>query len=60
MTHEELTSYRLTSMDEPTDEQLHALMEGVAEQARRTTRRAKEELDRRFREMAREMATDRY
>ena len=30
-----LKDYRLNSMEEPTDEQLHALMEKVAEDARR-------------------------
>ena len=35
MTQEELRSYRLTSMEEPTDEMLQAIMEQVAESARR-------------------------
>ena len=39
MTEELLHSYRLTSMDEPTDELLHALMEKVAEDIRETTKR---------------------
>lgn len=37
MTQEELRSYRLTSMEEPTDEMLQAIMEQVAESARRST-----------------------
>lgn len=47
---DELKSYRLTSMEDPTDEQLSALMAGVAEDARKSTRRAKEELRRRMEE----------
>lgn len=39
MTEELLHSYRLTSMEEPTDELLHALMEKVAEDIRETTKR---------------------
>ena len=34
MTQEELRSYRLTSMEEPTDEMLQAIMKQVAESAR--------------------------
>lgn len=40
MSEEVLRSYRLTSMEEPTDEMLHAIMEKVAESARDSTRRA--------------------
>lgn len=40
MSEEVLHSYRLTSMEEPTDEMLHAIMENVAEAARESTRRA--------------------
>lgn len=39
MTEELLHSYRLTSLEEPTDELLHALMEKVAEDIRETTKR---------------------
>lgn len=39
MPEEVLHSYRLTSMEEPTDEMLHAIMEKVAEAARESTRR---------------------
>jgi len=56
MSKEELRSYRLTSMEEPTDEMLEAIMLGVQETARRTTENAQKELDRRFEEMKREMA----
>lgn len=39
MSEEVLRSYRLTSMEEPTDEMLHAIMEKVAEAARESTKR---------------------
>ena len=48
MTQEELRSYRLTSMEEPSDEMLHAIMEQVAESARRSTAKFQAELHRRF------------
>ncbi len=41
MSETQLRSYRLTSMEEPTDEMLHAIMEKVAESARRSTASAK-------------------
>ncbi|MBR6416113.1 MAG: hypothetical protein IKS22_08425 [Bacteroidales bacterium] len=50
MTKEELRSYRLNSMEEPTDEMLQAIMEGVAEAARQSTENAKKELERMKRE----------
>lgn len=56
MTKEELRSYRLTSMEEPTDEQLQAIMEGVRDRALLTTLHAQQELDRRFQELARRIA----
>ena len=37
MSQQELTSYRLSSLQEPSDEMLHALMEQVAERARQST-----------------------
>jgi len=40
MSEEELRSYRLTSMEEPTDKMLHAIMEQVAESARESSKRA--------------------
>lgn len=39
MSEKELHSYRLSSMEEPTDEQLYALMEQVGEAARESSRR---------------------
>ena len=48
MTQEELRSYRLTSMEEPSDDMLHAIMEQVAESARRSTAKFQAELHRRF------------
>lgn len=41
MSQQELRSYRLTSMEEPTDEMLQAIMEQVAESARRSSAKAK-------------------
>lgn len=55
MSKEELRSYRLTSMEEPTDEMLEAIMKGVEEQAKRTTQNAQKELDRRFEELKRQI-----
>lgn len=46
-----LNTYRLTSLEEPTDEQLHALMEQVAVAARESSRKAKLELERRMQEV---------
>jgi polyhydroxyalkanoate synthesis regulator phasin len=43
--------YRLTSMEEPTDEMLHALMEDVAKAARESSARAEAEKQRRFSEV---------
>ena len=54
MSAEELKSYRLNSMEEPTDEMLEAIMLGVQETARKTTAKAKAELDRRFEEAKRQ------
>lgn len=48
MSQQELTSYRLTSLQEPTDDMLHAIMEQVAEAARRSTAKFQAELHRRF------------
>ena len=55
MSAEELKSYRLNSMEEPTDEMLEAIMLGVQETARKTTAKAKAELDRRFEESKRQI-----
>lgn len=40
--------YRLCSLEEPTDEQLAALMEGAAEEIRKGTAQYKEDLERRL------------
>lgn len=40
MSETELRSYRLTSMEEPTDEMLHAIMEKVAIAARESSARS--------------------
>lgn len=48
---DELKSYRLTSMEEPSEEQLAALMEQVGEDARESARRAQAELKRRMSEL---------
>lgn len=39
MSDKQLRSYRLTSMEEPTDEMLHAIMEKVAAAARESSAR---------------------
>lgn len=39
MSEKQLRSYRLTSLEEPTDEMLHAIMEKVAAAARESTKR---------------------
>ena len=46
----ELRDYRLNSAAEPTDEQLHALMEKVGEEARRQSANAKAALGRMMQE----------
>lgn len=46
MPEELLHSYRLTSMEEPTDEMLNAIMEKVAEAARESNARAEANLNR--------------
>ena len=43
--------YRLTSMEEPTDEMLHALMEDVVKAARESSANAEAEKRRRFSEV---------
>ena len=45
--------YRLTSMEEPTDEMLQALMEDVAKAARESSAKAEAEKQRRFSEVVR-------
>lgn len=48
--------YRLTSMEEPTDEMLQALMEDVAQAARISSAKAEAEKRRRLSEVARTIA----
>ncbi|MDO4993503.1 MAG: hypothetical protein Q4E32_00710 [Bacteroidales bacterium] len=48
--------YRLTSLEEPTDEMLHELMEGVAEAARTSSAKAKAEIQKQFSETAKTIA----
>lgn len=50
MTAKELNSYRLTSMEEPTDEQLSTIMGEVAEEAKQKSELAHKELFRRIAE----------
>lgn len=56
---DELKSYRLTSMDEPSEEQLTALMKQVGEDARESSRRAQAELRRRMAELRKVISTQR-
>lgn len=44
-------TYRLNSLEDPTDEQLHALMEQVATAARESSLKAQMELKRRMQEV---------
>ena len=55
MTEKELHSYRLTSMVEPSDKMLDAIMSGVAVMARQSTENAHKELVRRFDALKREI-----
>ena len=48
MSQQELTSYRLSSIEDPTDDMLYAIMEQVAESAKRSTAKFQAELHRRF------------
>lgn len=50
-----VNTYRLTSLEEPTDEQLRAVMEQVAVAARESSRRAKQELKRRMQAVKEEL-----
>ena len=58
MLQQELTSYRLSSMQEPSEEMLHAIMEQVAERARQSTAKFRAELHRRFELIARGASSD--
>lgn len=55
MTEKEMHSYRLTSMVEPSDKMLDAIMSGVAVMARQSTENARKELVRRFDSLKREI-----
>ena len=55
MTEKEMHSYRLTSMVEPSDKMLDAIMSGVAVLARQSTENAHKELVRRFDALKREI-----
>ncbi len=59
MSPNELHSYRLTSMDEPSDEMLDAIMDGVAKEALKSSQAASRELERRFEEMAKSIKLQR-
>ena len=48
MSQQELTSYRLSSIEDPTDDMLYAIMEQIAESAKRSTAKFQAELHRRF------------
>lgn len=48
MSQQELRSYRLSSLQDPTDEMLQAIMEQVGESARRSTAKFQAEMHRRF------------
>lgn len=56
MADEELKKYRLSSMEEPSDEMLEALMEKVGEMARESSRKAEEAMDRMRAEVASSIA----
>lgn len=55
MTEKEMHSYRLTSMVEPSDKMLDAIMSGVAVMALQSTENARKELVRRFDALKREI-----
>lgn len=56
MSQKQLRAYRLNSLEEPTDEMLHAIMLGVQETARQSTLQAEAEINRRFQELAEKVA----
>ena len=55
MAEKEMHSYRLTSMVEPSDKMLDAIMSGVAVMARQSTENAHKELVSRFDALKREI-----
>lgn len=56
MTTEELHSYRLNSLEEPSDEMLECIMLQVQEAAIQSSINAQKELERRFNEMCKKIA----
>lgn len=56
MADEELKKYRLSSMEEPSDEMLEALMEKVGAAARESSRKAEEAMNRMHAEVASNIA----
>ncbi len=54
MSEKELNSYRLTSLEEPTDEMLSCIMKEIAEEVKKEN----EESDRRFMEELKQAAQD--
>ena len=48
MSTQELHSYRLTSLEEPTDEMLQAIMQQVADSARKSSDMVRQKISRRF------------
>lgn len=52
-------TFRLYSLEDPTDEQLQAVMEQVAIAARESTYRAKQEIERRFQEIRNQLQASR-
>lgn len=50
-----VNDYRLNSLDEPTDEQLQVIMEGVAEEARRSSQRVEELHQQRLEDVRRQL-----
>lgn len=55
----ELNSYRLSSHDEPSDEQLKSIMDEVGEEARESSARVRLELDRRMQQLMEEIRNER-
>ncbi len=58
MTEKELRSYRLNSMEDPTDEMLEAIMEKVAEAAKESSRKAEEYIKSEFEKLANKQKND--
>lgn len=56
MSEQQLHSYRLNSMEEPSDEMLQSIMKGVVIEARKSKERAQKELERRFNELKTQIA----